>query len=204
MSLTPRQWKLYEFLKENTDKWLTQYEIVQILSDVYGKFTGDSKLFHDNNIRYDLTEDIRKINQSDVIQKIILSSGQGIKIADEEEYRVWSLRKWLSIKAMIKRLAWKDNKAKLNGQMKLVFGDSIARNYYETFAPKKVVDLTDDMKTEYTFIKDNLRYSTWKICLRDIITKLKEVGQYDEGMTKEEIIEKFDDLFHAGAFFNGI
>jgi hypothetical protein len=34
---------------------------------------------------------------------------------------------------MIRRLAWKDYKAKMDGQMKLVFGDTMARDYYETF-----------------------------------------------------------------------
>jgi hypothetical protein len=143
MSLTPRQWKLYEFLKENDKEWITQVEIVNRLG-IYGKFNGDTRLFHDNGIRYDLTEDIRKINQSDIIQKIILSSSKGIKVANEEEYRVWSLRKWKSIKSMIKRLAWKDDKAKLNGQMKLVFGDSVARNYYETFGETDNKDFLED------------------------------------------------------------
>ena len=197
MPLTPRQWKLYDFLKENDQEWITQFEIAKRLSQHYGNFNGDPKLFHDNFIRYDLTEDIRKINQSDVIQKIILSSAKGVKIANEEEYRVWSLNKWRSIKSMIKRLAWKDDKAKLNGQMKLVFGDSESRNYFETFAVKKG---ERDLETEYTFVRPAKNYSTWKITLRDMITHLKDVGQYTEGMTEQEIVERFGDLFEAGAF----
>ena len=200
MSLTPRQWKLYDLLKQNTEQWLTQYEISQQLSDLYGKYTGDSKLFHDTTIRYDLTEDIRKINQSDVIQKIILSSSQGVKIANEEEYREWSYKKWRSIKGMIKRLVWKDNKAKLDGQMKLVFGDSVARNFYETFKPKEKVDLTNELDEQLTFIRDNANYNTWKLSLREVIKYLKDIGQYEEGMTKQEIIERFGDLYEAGAF----
>lgn len=134
MELTTRQWKLYELLKDNSDKWLTQREIYERLKDHYRKEEFDEANFHDSGVRYWQTLDIRAINQSGVIQKIILSTPQGIKIANEEEYKEYSINRWKSIKGMIKRLAWKDHKAKLNGQMKLVFGDSMARDYFETFA----------------------------------------------------------------------
>ena len=132
MSLTPRQWKLYELLKENTHRWITQLEIQQTMKLEYPDYDGQ-KNFHDSNARYDISEDIRKINQSDVIQKIVLSSSQGIKIASAEEYRVWSQNKWASLKQQLARLAWKDHKARLDGQMKLVFGESMERDYYEAF-----------------------------------------------------------------------
>lgn len=134
MELTTRQWKLYELLKDNSDKWLTQREIYERLKDHYRKEEFDEANFHDSGVRYWQTLDIRRINESGVIQKIILSTPQGIKIANEEEYKEYSINRWKSIKGMIKRLAWKDHKAKLNGQMKLVFGDSMARDYFETFA----------------------------------------------------------------------
>lgn len=134
MELTTRQWKLYELLKDNSDKWLTQREIYERLKDHYRKEEFDEANFHDSGVRYWQTLDIRRINESGVIQKIILSTSQGIKIANEEEYKEYSINRWKSIKGMIKRLAWKDHKAKLNGQMKLVFGDSMARDYFETFA----------------------------------------------------------------------
>lgn len=131
-NLTPRQWKLYELLKTTSDRWITQQEIYDILKDDYkGIEVGVN--FHDSMARINITNDIQKINESQVIQKIILSTSNGIKIANEEEYRTYSINKWKSIKRMISRLAWKDNKAKLDGQMKLVFGDSMARDYYETF-----------------------------------------------------------------------
>ena len=134
MELTTRQWKLYDLLKDNNDKWLTQREIYERLKDYYRKEEFDEANFHDSGVRYWQTLDIRRINESDVIQKIILSTPQGIKIANEEEYKEYSINRWKSIKGMIKRLAWKDHKAKLNGQMRLVFGDSMARDYFETFA----------------------------------------------------------------------
>jgi hypothetical protein len=93
----------------------------------------DGENFHDSAARHFIGLDISHLNQSDVIQKIILSTSQGIKIANAEEYRAYSESKWKSLKRMISRLAWKDHKARLDGQMKLVFGESMARDYYESF-----------------------------------------------------------------------
>jgi hypothetical protein len=33
-----------------------------------------------------------------------------------------------------------------------------------------------------------------------MITHLKDIGQYEEGMSEAEIVERFGDLFDAGAF----
>ena len=132
MELTTRQWKLYDYLKGTSDRWLTQQEIYDVLKDDYkGVEVGVN--FHDSMARISITNDIQQINQSQVIQKIILSTSNGIKVANEEEYKTYSINKWKSLKRQLARLAWKDHKAKLDGQMKLVFGDSMARDYYETF-----------------------------------------------------------------------
>jgi hypothetical protein len=146
MSLTPSQWRLYEFLKANTDRWVTQFEIHQALKECYPSYESTEN-FHDTIARQYITSDIQKINESDIIQKIILSSSVGVKIATEEEYKVWSQNKWKSIKQMIRRLAWKDYKAKMDGQMKLVFGDKMARDYYESFV-KEYQDFLEDKTNE--------------------------------------------------------
>jgi hypothetical protein len=142
MALTPRQWRLYDLLKDNTHRWITQLEIQRTMVSDYPDYDGQQN-FHDSNARYDISEDIRKINESDVIQKIILSSSTGIKIASADEYRVWSQSKWKSLKQQISRLAWKDHKARLDGQMKLVFGESMERDYYEAFV-KNYKDFLED------------------------------------------------------------
>jgi hypothetical protein len=201
MALMTRQWKLYEFLKANDDKWLTQHEIALGLKELYGAFGGEAIAFHDSDIRLRITEDIRALNNSDIIQKIILSSPKGIKIANEEEYREWSLSKWKSIKGMIRRLVGKDQKAKLNGQVKLVFGESVARDFYETFKQENLTKVkTYEMTKEYTFIRTNNNYDSFRLTLREVIDYLVEVGQYRDDMTEEEIVSLFNDLFDAGAF----
>jgi len=142
MSLTPRQWKLYELLKDNTHRWITQLEIQQTMKLEYPDYDGQQN-FHDSGARLWITNDVQKINESDVIQKIILSSSNGIKIASADEYRVWSANKWKSLKQQLGRLAWKDHKARLDGQMKLVFGESMERDYYEAFV-KQYKDFLED------------------------------------------------------------
>jgi len=142
MSLTPRQWKLYELLKDNTHRWITQLEIQQTMKLEYPDYDGQQN-FHDSGARLWITNDVQKINESDVIQKIILSSSNGIKIASADEYRVWSANKWKSLKQQLARLAWKDHKARLDGQMKLVFGESMERDYYEAFV-KEYKDFLED------------------------------------------------------------
>jgi len=136
-AITSRQWRLYDFLKGNGDSWITQREIYIYFEmnhpNDYTRFDGDEKVFHDSVARMEIGLDLQHLNESAVIQKIILTNSQGVKIANEDEYKQYSLSRWKSIKGMIKRLAWKDHKARLNGQMKLVFGDSLARDYYETF-----------------------------------------------------------------------
>jgi len=201
IKMTKRLWKLYEYLKDNDDRWVNQTEIYNALKSEYGEYDGRPENFHDSYPRLQITYDIQQINQSDIIQKIILSSSLGVKIANEEEYRVWSLRKWKSIKRMISRLVQKDKKAKLDGQVKLVFGDSMARNFYETFARKesdKVVVL--DLDKSFYFTRTLKNYDEFRTTLREMIQLLKDFGQYEDGMTEEEIREKFADLYEAGAF----
>jgi hypothetical protein len=201
MALMTRQWKLYEFLKANEDKWLTQHEIALGLKELYGAFGGEAIAFHDSDIRLRITEDIRALNNSDIIQKIILSSPKGIKIANEEEYREWSLSKWKSIKGMIRRLVGKDQKAKLNGQVKLVFGESVARDFYETFKEEDVSKVkTFDLTKQYTFIRTGKNYNSYVLTLKEVIEYLVEVGQYRDNMTEEEMVSLFHNLFDAGAF----
>ena len=83
--LNARQWAVYNLLKNNPDRYMTQKEIVYALSNYYAN-TFTDELFHDSYARITLTFDIRKINDSDVVQKIIISNQKGIKLASKEKY----------------------------------------------------------------------------------------------------------------------
>lgn len=81
--MTERQQKLIEFLQ--TREWVNQKTIYHYLQDFYGKANG--KNFHDTGTRYQITLDIRKINESEE-PYVILSSNIGVKLANEKEAQI--------------------------------------------------------------------------------------------------------------------
>lgn len=117
--LTIRQWELYNYLKKR-DGWTTQYEIACAL---YAHYPYDAKPFHDTAARHDMTDDIRAINESSVIQKIILSSGKGVKLATEEEAKRYIKSRYSAIFRQLERARKIERKAGLDGQMRIVFGE---------------------------------------------------------------------------------
>ena len=193
--LTTRTWKLYDLLKTNTERWMTQREIYEVLKGEYPIWDGVGD-FHNTIARQEIASDIRELNDSDIIQKIILTNTLGVKIANEVEYKDYSVRKWKSIKGMIKRLAYKDNKAKLNGQMKLVFGDSIARDFYETFKTEEETKHQLDRVVDI-FNSDGLTVA-FQIEIWRIIDNLKEWGDYRDDMTDDDLADFYQDLYYQG------
>jgi len=125
--LTPRQWKLYEFLKSQED-WVKQELISSSLPDLYGT---DETPFHDTMARMHITNDIRAIKNSDVIQKIIISNAKGVKIANAEEFDEWFKRKAISLKKQMKLLYKQLKKAQLNNQTRIVYNSE--RDFIEAF-----------------------------------------------------------------------
>ena len=129
--LTTRQWKLYNFLKEQTD-WVKQEHISSSLPDLYGT---DETPFHDTMARINITNDIRAIKKSDVIQKIVISSSKGVKIANAEEFDEWFKRKAISLKKQMKLLYKQLKKAQLNNQTRIVYNSE--RDFIEAFKEVK-------------------------------------------------------------------
>lgn len=117
--LNTRQWKLYNFLKERGDQWTYQLDIVLALNDYYN-FKDAPEKFHDSTARHLLTADIREINNSDVIQKVIMSSARGNKIANESEFSKYIGKEISSAVARLIRAKRKAEKGTLDGQMRMV------------------------------------------------------------------------------------
>ena len=117
--LTPRQWALYNFLKERGDQWTTQIDIAYALSQFYDTTFSDEK-FHDSRARLQITMDIRAINDSDIIQKIIISSSKGVKIANESEFNTYIGREINAAVRRLMRAKKKAQKGNRDGQMRLV------------------------------------------------------------------------------------
>lgn len=118
--LNGRQWRLYELLKARADKWTKQQEIARELSEFYP--TEDGASFHDSRARLLMTRDIREINERGIIQKIIISSPKGVKLANKEEARRFIAGKYSAVFARLERVRTLERKAGLDGQARLIFG----------------------------------------------------------------------------------
>lgn len=129
--LTPIQWDLYNYLKKRGDEWT---HAVDIARAVYG-FNGDK--FIGSNAQRKIAADIQKINDSSVIQKVIMSDRtKGVKLANEEEF-VDYIQKEIS--ASLRRLIRARNKAKkgaMNNQYRISLG-KYEREYIEAYIKER-------------------------------------------------------------------
>lgn len=116
--LVSRQWRLYEYLKAQTD-YKHLKDIVEE-TGLYGELP-ETDINNSAAIRT-LKKDIQALRESGVIQTVILScTFKGVKIATKEEYEDYSARVWAAIKRRAKLQALQDKKAGLDGQYRLVF-----------------------------------------------------------------------------------
>ena len=116
--LISRQWRLYDYLKEQDD-YKHLKEIVEE-TGLYGELP-EADINNSAAIRT-LKKDIRKLRESGIIQTVILScTFKGVKIATKEEYEDYSKRIWAAINRRAKLQALQDKKAGLDGQYRLVF-----------------------------------------------------------------------------------
>lgn len=119
--LTKRQWRLYNYLKAATG-YVTQYELALNLETEYPTTQKDLQDFHNCKARKDMTADIRAINKSDIIQKMIIANAKGVKLATEAEAERYIKARYASIFRQLERARKIERKAGLDGQFKLVFG----------------------------------------------------------------------------------
>lgn len=122
-NLTKVEWKIYNFLKEQTlnDKWSSQQEIINFLEKQGIKICTRQ-----------LRKNIQNIRKCENITKIILTDySKGYRImSDEEEYKILLNRKICILKQL--KQYWKDvRNLEKNGQMKITF-DTKERNFIES------------------------------------------------------------------------
>lgn len=126
--LTPRQWRLYELLKDfynkNPNGYLTTNDILEALPNDYYYLKTEMENgtpLHDCQCQYNIRGDINALRNSDQINKIICSSPKGYKIATEREADSWLHR--IKNEGIAKlRMYWKNRKsAEANNQLTLVF-----------------------------------------------------------------------------------
>lgn len=130
-TLHSRQWALYNYLKTQTD-WVTQKEIALALPSVYPCRVEEMQDFHNSAARMAITSDIRTLNESGLIQKVILSNAKGVKIATEEEFDA-HIGKMINAAVRrlqrVKKIAEKGNR---DGQYKIRLG-KYERDVIEAF-----------------------------------------------------------------------
>lgn len=152
--LNNRQWRLYVVLREaaivRPGEWITKEEICETLSpdyprhleivpDEYGRYpirVEDIKLRseHNSSAFRKLRADIKAINNdSDRVQKIILSSSKGYRLAiDDQEVRDAMERRRIAALKRLKAASTQIEKASQDGQCRLKI-DGVGREYYEAF-----------------------------------------------------------------------
>lgn len=116
--MTTRQWKLYEFLKDNYREgyYISKKEICEGLPDFYE--------YDENTNRHnvEIEHDIRQINDDPTMQKAIVSNRYGYKIGNEQECNEYLQRRFSSIGNSLKSLWQMKKRLEQNGQMRLTFG----------------------------------------------------------------------------------
>lgn len=111
--LIKRQLELYTYLLDNVNRYVSEMEIA---INLYGYGKVELNKFHDSAERTMLTNDIRAINESFEVDKIILSTHKGIKIASECEIRGYLRKEYASIFRKLNRARIKSKKAGLDKQ----------------------------------------------------------------------------------------
>ena len=143
--LTPRQWNLYNFLKDNysDEDYIPKSEIVKNV-DGYEVKDGETRYCRD------IEFDVHDINNNLKIQKIIVSSHKGYKIGNPKQVHDYLWGREIAAKQSLILTYKMRRKAELNNQYRFQFGKS-ERNVIEAYLQRKEKEIMQDDKES----KDN-------------------------------------------------
>ena len=116
--LNARQWKLYNYLNEQGNKWSSLKQIVQALN--YGE-VKPNQTFNNSVARRLVTKDRQELNNSDEIEKIIICGKKGLKLASKEEATEYIHNSRQSLLNALSRLYKIQRKAGLDQQLNVEF-----------------------------------------------------------------------------------
>lgn len=124
MNSIERQKVLYKYLISKGDEYTYQ---IDLAGDMYhnditldylmGYHYLDGENYHDCTGRKIMGADIREINSNPDFEKIIISNGNGVKIATKEDYDKMIKSLYKAVFAKLKRIRTIEKKAKRNGQI---------------------------------------------------------------------------------------
>lgn len=107
--MNSRQWKLYEFLKSQS-QFLSRKEIMVL-----------SGLYVNENVRT-LTRDLQVIKENPTINRIVITSRNGIKLAEtKEEANMYLEREKIEILSRLKRYYIQSKQYGLDNQTQIVW-----------------------------------------------------------------------------------
>lgn len=115
--MNDRQKMLYELLLLNDEYPIKQADIGRVFIDDYDDC--DCKDYHNSHARQVLTSDIRAINNDPTVEKIIISTPKGIKLATKDEAIKYLKGQYAALFRKLKRLKLMEKKVNLNGQFKI-------------------------------------------------------------------------------------
>ena len=130
MKLTARQYKLYEYLKQNYEEgvYISKQQICNDLSEFYKINEKETRVCRA------LEEDVRKINDDDTLTKIIVSNKNGYKIGSKVEVQKYIKKRMLRDVKSINLTRKIAKKYKLDRQMQMVWNSE--KPMIETFIEK--------------------------------------------------------------------
>ena len=131
--MTTRQWKLYNLLKTEPDKWFSQKEIADAIE-------GYEYKERENDRCPTIRDDKNEINASLEVDKIIVMKNYKFKIGTKEEYLEERKKHVRRLKQQVKIIQDFDFKVNRDGHGKLISNKgevidekSKARRFFETF-----------------------------------------------------------------------
>lgn len=163
MALTSKQWKLYNLLKSEPDKWFSIKEICEKIPEYH--YIDDPR-----NPCVDVGSDRIVINADSQVDKIIVTKKHCFKIATIDEYREernYHIRK---LKTQVSLIEAMDRKFNRNGQVKIfnnVLNELKPENeqYHETFVKDNLYAIYSDKDKKVWIIesKSVLRINTKEV-----------------------------------------
>lgn len=117
-TLNTRQWDLYNFLKSQYESgnFISKKVICENLPQHYKFDTKQTRMCRR------IEEDIREINECQLIQKIIVSNHKGYKIGSKEESKDYIEKRFIRDLKNLKLNWLLSKKTNLDGQIKIAFG----------------------------------------------------------------------------------
>lgn len=147
--LTPRQWELYKFIKFNSLVNHQKTTQEQIYLNIEGYFWNKNSKSHDHCPA--IWNDIRAINESTQVDKVIIYKDFKYWIGSEKEVNEFTDGLWKMISKRLVRYWNIKNKSKLDGQGKLLSNsgrvideESLAHRFKEVFNSINISEATSN------------------------------------------------------------